>query len=183
MIATTISFPRAAHAEGPLTQTVRCLVQTLLLTGCSEPAAASPSSTPQSQPSPAAPSSNAGSTPASSPVSKNAQTSQPSSQTPPLAPLPSEPAESLLAITASTPPVYPAAQPFNYVAYFNTYSKYATQQVKGEATTFIEPSKEGWKIAGIAWYWWAVPLSLLAGLGATLKYRQFRRSSALSKTS
>jgi hypothetical protein len=177
-LISSASLPQPVHAEGFLSQTVRCLVQTLLFTDCQrQPAPSAPTASPaQTQPSEPGASSNSGSPSGS--VSKSASPQQPISHVQPPAAL--QP-QTLPDMTEASPEMYVTPQTLNYVAYFNMYSKYATHQGEGASNLFIEPSREGWKVAGIAWYWWAVILIGLTGIIMYTRHWRVRRSSALSK--
>jgi hypothetical protein len=65
-----------------------------------------------------------------------------------------------------------------YGAYFNTYSPYATQGMAEQGV--VTRSPEGWKIAGIAWYWWGVGTMIMAGIFFSVRRGILRRNSVLS---
>lgn len=65
--------------------------------------------------------------------------------------------------------VFPGAQ--GQGIHFSTYgSPSGVQGVSNFAV--VESSRDGWKIAGVAWYWWAI--AAVAGL-AFIMYRRYRR--------
>lgn len=180
----TISTPRSASAEGPLLGTVRCLVQSVLLTNCQpkssspQPSAPAESSSPSTSENPA---------PASSPTHEtNSPKGAATQQT--YMPLPKNTIASDVPVSIS--PVTPsptAASAYanmtkaEYLTYFNKYSKYAVAGAHDEAAApiAIERTGEGWRFFGIAWYWWG----LMGIIGAMLFYviRQsfLRKSSVL----
>ena len=66
--------------------------------------------------------------------------------------------------------------------YFNTYGNLQHAKIpKNVAASFVEPSQEGWKIAGVAWYWWLGALLLVTGAIWYGKYTSFKKKSSLSK--
>lgn len=66
-----------------------------------------------------------------------------------------------------------------YYAYFNKYSPYAqTSSVPASSGAVVETSSEGWKLYGIAWYWWITALGLLATIAAMIKKMVIRRRLA-----
>lgn len=172
----TLVSPRAAHAEGFLLPTVRCVVQTVLVDGCQ------PSSQAPAQDAPTQQNQAASSTQSSSTSSQ--QSSGAPKQSTPVSgsyfePIPESGGGSLPEIKEA-----PSTQLSNvshideseYVAYFNAYSKYAVQ--RAQAAPFggevLQAGPEGWKVMGIAWYWWLLGLSAPVAVGWYLmtKYRR-----------
>jgi hypothetical protein len=188
--ASPVVLARPTHAEG-LLPTVRCLVQTLLLSGCPQPVTVSPSSpqTPAEQPASqpqggtvSEPSSSASSSAAPAPQAASSSTTQPAA---PLQAVPSvETLDSPRDIKAlPVTPTHPTQNPksYDYVAFFNTSSPYAASQVKGDSTAFIQPTQEGWKVAGLAWYWWLTIIGAITGGAALVRRLIARRGAELSK--
>ena len=67
-----------------------------------------------------------------------------------------------------------------HMTFFNTYSKYARDvQPRQVSAAPLETSSEGWKILGIAWYWWAVLGLLGVAIFTSIKSYTLRKSSRL----
>lgn len=197
----TVSAPRPASAEGPLTNTVRCLVRTVLLTSCSPiwtPAPTAPPAAPVA-PSPQPPSPEPQPTAPASPGVSSGQTAQ-------VAPRqgiqgdiaqggaalePIEMPEEIIAKPEEIKPPVPTygtnnrIQESDYVAYFNKYSPYAVAGAKQQASVAevpLERSAEGWRILGVAWYWWAIVAVAIVAAIPTARQKILRNISVLSKS-
>lgn len=180
----TISTSRAASAEGPLLGTVRCLVQSVLLTNCqSQSKPTQPSASPKSSQSS---SSNTSANTANQP----SQTSRAQAPTPPAtyAPLPEDMVASAEPISnvpvtssPSTGSAYANMSKAEYLAYFNKYSKYAVAGAQDEAVVPVpvERTGEGWRFFGIAWYVWLFAAVFIGAIFYSVRQRFFRKSSAL----
>ena len=187
----TIFSPRPASAEGPLLGTVKCLVRTVLLSQCpttTTPAPSTPPSSPAPSPAPTP------STPVEqsqsaqqSPASKTQATERPSQvrQFDTIEPIqtslaPYEDINATAALRASQGRIKES----DYVAYFNQYSKYAVASAEQPASIEapIAQSAEGWKILGIAWYWWGAIVVISSGILFSVRKGFLRRNSVLSKT-
>lgn len=178
----TMSSPRPASAEGPLLGTVRCLLGTLLAGQCRPVAPTSP--TPPAspaQPTAPAPSTGSGS------AAPQAPATQPSNESKKrqVQPIQAEPMPMPEEIPAPVLPVEPTGEEASagvamsnadHLAFFNKYSKYAVAgaQQEAAAATPVERSDEGWRIFGVAWYWWGIGAIVPVGLGV-LTYRKFLR--------
>lgn len=187
----TISTPRTTYAEGPLLGTVRCLVETVLLQRCKPVSTPAPEPTSSSGGSSASPSSTNKSTQPSSPRATSggaqATTTMPANPSSNVAQevdivLPKETAKMAPAVKGEMAPHVPGAglTSADYMAFFNTYSRYATD-VQPRQAGFVpfETSAEGWKILGMAWYWW-VALGLFGTVIFTsVKSYSLRKASAL----
>ncbi len=190
----TIFSPRPASAEGPLLGTVKCLVRTVLLSQCPTTTTPAPSTPPSSPaPSPAPSSAPTPSTPVEqsqsaqqSPASKTQATERPSQvrQFDTIEPIQTSlaPYEDIDATTLRTSQV--RIKESDYVAYFNQYSKYAIAGAEQPASIEapITQSTEGWKILGIAWYWWGAIVVISSGIFFSVRKGFLRRNSVLSKT-
>lgn len=185
----TIASPRPTYAEGPLLGTVRCLLGTVLLQKCQP--GTSPANT-----TPATPANNAsGSSSNSSNASKGNSSSGAGSQAAPTTGSASfkAPKDAEIALPKDTEPMAPAVQGASapvpsspqlsgaeQLAFFNTHSRYARDvQSPRAGVAPLETSAEGWKIVGVAWYWWA--MLLLAGVVilTSVKRSSLRKASAL----
>lgn len=165
----TISSSRPAAAEGYLLDTVRCLVRTVLLTQC-PPGQQVPAVTPTAPAAPSeAPAQEAAPTTAQA-QPRAATTTQPVSQAGSVGAVGGldVPIASLASYKPASPTAgvaqYPTSRGADYLAMFNTSSRYAVLGAENQAATGFERTGEGWKIAGIAWYWWGIGL-LVAAIG------------------
>lgn len=180
----TLMTPRPANAEGPLLGTVRCLVQTLLLTDCSRQQTPAPAPT---QPAPSSPST---AQPAQAP-----QQTAPAQQQTPVAPIPQDeaidaqlemPLEVVSEQVSTTKPIFSSVgtntiQRSEYVAYFNKYSPYAVlgAQQQSEASMPFSQSSEGWKIFGIPWYFLGIIFAPLLLILPSVRRPLLRKFSVL----
>lgn len=187
----TIFSPRPASAEGPLLGAVKCLVRTVLLSQCPTTTTPVPStSVPSPAPSPASapPQPVEQSQPVQQSQRPNTQATERSSQARQFDTI--EPIQTSLApyedinATAALRASQGRIKESDYVAYFNQYSKYAVAGAEQPASIEapIAQSAEGWKILGIAWYWWGAIVVILSGIFLSVKKGFLRRSSVLSKT-
>ena len=180
-ILATISFslvgslihPQPASAEGFLGKTVRCVVGGLLLfTDCRTPAEQAPAPTstpPAAEPQAAAPASPSATQPSPSRPQASPQSSAVEIQ---LAPLENfEPV-----VEAATVPALPSAshrspsQPeLTSFAMANIYTP--KTETLGVSTSAFEPSSEGWRIAGVSWFWWLLGIGAVIGSGLWVKNR------------
>lgn len=163
----TLVSPRAAHAEGFLLPTVRCLVQTLLVNGCKP--VESPAQTPVQPPAQQNPAPVNSQSQQSSPSSKQQTTAQNASPEPYFEPIVDTEVSSLPSIEEV--PKRPLSKASHideseYLAYYNTYSKYAVESAQNTSSGkgIVQTSARGWMIAGIAWYWWAIGLAAVSSL-------------------
>lgn len=171
----TLLSPRAAHAEGFLLPTVRCVVQTLLADGCR-----TNETTPQAPTTQNTPSSNEQSSPPSAPQPAGPTSQQGQSTTGPyFEPIPEPQTDTIPDIQAApSTPLSDASHidESEYVAYFNTYSRYAVQRAQAapQSAEIVQAGPEGWKIMGIAWYWWLIGTTagIAAGWYLVVKHRR-----------
>lgn len=194
----TIATPRPTHAEGPLLGKVRCLLETVLLQRC-KPIQTPPSVMPTPEPSPqtggggssrpSSPSTNKPTQPDSPKVSQQATPAPPA----PASPSPNTAHEEGITVPRETTEMSPAVKgavaphassasftDADYMTFFNTYSQYATStQPQQVSTAPIEASSEGWKVLGVAWYWWAALGLLGVAIFTSIKSRSLRISSTL----
>lgn len=188
-----VATPSAAHAEGFLYGTVKCLLRTVL---APRPAECSPASSrgaenvTQSERT-TTERKNTGSTTRQAPKNELSHTAPApatpntsSEVIPPKQPLPL-PDATLKSYpdTETVPSVQPVARDWGdaeYVAYFNSYSPYAAS-TEPQTAALIEPSTEGWKIAGVPWYWWSLGVGALLAVFLSVKHGKFRKSSVLPK--
>lgn len=188
LLVTSNGLTRPTHAEGPLTKTVKCLVNTLLFAPCQvTPDPTSPSSNPSSsQTPPTTPASNSSANSAPSGASTStgsATTGSPQSSqllTSP-APLTVDTPKEIAAMPQTPQRSFNNPKSYDYVAFFNTSSPYAHSAVQGDANAFIQPSNEGWKMAGMAWYWWIGIIAAITGAIWGVRQVILRRSTLLSK--
>jgi hypothetical protein len=196
-ITITIATPRPTYAEGPLLGTVRCVLKTVLLQRC-QPAQTPPNVTPAPEPTPPK---GSGAEPSSpSTTNKPAQPSSPdaSSGGTQVNPTPARSSSNVaqegeIALPKETAEMAPAVKgaaalhasgasltDADYMTFFNTYSRYATDaQPRQLSAAPLETSSEGWKILGVAWYWW-VALGLLGvAIFTSIKSYALRKSSSL----
>ena len=177
-----VAFAKPTHAEG-LLPTVRCLVQTVLLTGCPKPIPTDTSSPVVSPTQPSAPTQTTQSTPQSTTGNPPASSSGTRLASP-------APVGSVEADTLETPQqlqtmpkvTQPTRTPhsFDYVAFFNTSSSYASPKTEGDGGGLIVPTQEGWKVAGLAWYWWIAMIGAITGVISLIRRWYIRRASLLS---
>lgn len=179
----TLSGSRSAHAESPLVGTVRCLLQTVLLSPCQTTQAPATTAAEPAQQVPAAESPSNSS--AATPSTPAATSKQPASVTPSVEPITSpQPTVEMM------PDIQQPASPqkvsgtrmsgAEYLAFFNTYSKYAIGTPETASDSVVTQSSEGWRVLGIAWYWWA-GIILAAGLVfISVKHKILRKTSILS---
>jgi hypothetical protein len=187
----SIMSSQPAQAESFLSKTVKCLVGPLLMAECKKPNVA------PVEPAPPAPQTPANTSPqepsAQPPAGEVVQPTQPAVPTNPrvvpYGTLDSS-AHTPIAIeytyddgAAYSPQRVALMTPSSNAAHFNAYTGGfgAYSEVKGTSVSFVEPSNNGWKIAGIAWYWWLALVGLIAGLLGLKRYRRIRKSSVLSK--
>lgn len=184
VLVSPVIFAKPTHAEG-LLPTVRCLVQTLLLTGCPQPT--TPDTTPvvtqpQTQPQTGAPaptSQPSGSSTSPSTSSRNTLQAPEGVTTTPEPAVLEVPQQLEVMPKPSTTQNTRTPQTFDYAAFFNTSSNYASPRVEGDGG-FITPSKEGWRVAGMAWYWWITIIAAITGVISYIRRRYVRRVSLLS---
>lgn len=175
----TIMNSRSTYAESPsLLGTVRCLVRTVLSVECPSMVTTAPaqssSSTPQQSQAPA-PSSQTSAT----------KSAQESTKTPPVTGetviLPEqtiaeyEKIEQIPDSRASSPRI-PESE---YVAYFNQYSPYAVAGAQDQKVAPVEQTSEGWRLLGVAWYWWAAGVLIIFTIFLSVKRQNLRKSSVL----
>ena len=186
--ASSLAFinSRSSYAESPsLLGTVRCAVRTVLLTDCPPVAPQAPAS--QGTPAPAQSNGTASQTPAQS----NRQAPTTNEGNAQEAPVGSEtlttPDTTLASYQAienipHANSVGYAINDSNYLAYFNAYSPYARSDGNGVSTSaVVEASSDGWKVLGIAWYWWLVAAVLVAVIIASLRKIKLSKTSILSE--
>jgi len=180
----TLLNPQATHAEGYLFGKVRCLVRTVLLTECPSTTAPTPAPAPSNTPAPQ---------PSSQPSSGSSV--QPSAPTDrggkgPVSPAVVTPLEAPEVLGDEHAPIQKLQSigttqgdrmsESEYIAYFNAYSPYAVAgQPTANEAAIVQAGPEGWRILGIAWYWWAMALALCVAIFASVKRIIFRRSSVL----
>lgn len=181
----TISHSRPTYAESPsLLGTVRCVLRTVLLASCQPAVAptndsgAPTSSTPSNSPTPVQPSpSNA---PASSPSSTHSTATVPvQSQEVALPEQTIAPYPDMQQVAADAPASQPLPQS-DYFAYFNAYSPYAVKGAQAAAAPIpIQQSSEGWKLFGVAWYWWGITIAAMVVIFTSVRRHYLRRTSVL----
>ena len=180
--------PRPTHAEGYLVPTVRCLVNTVFLQKCRPAQTPAPETTPAPSQTPA---------PTQTPPaeqSSNGASSQASPRTyTPVAPVNDAPLDPIELPEGMVTTPEPVKQPTTYylgnqripeseyVAYFNKYSPYAVAgaQQEGMAEVPVARSAEGWKVFGIAWYWWGIVGVAIALFVPSARRGILRKLSAL----
>jgi len=158
----SVLHSQPAKAEGVLGRTLRCVVGGLLGSECPAPVTQTPAApvAPAAEPQPAATNSNTNTAP---PVQTQPVAQPGAASTVPLAPI--EMAEPV--VEASELPALPYATHRGGIqAEFMNFVM-RNSQVQPPATgvlgaTALEPSREGWKILGIAWYWWGIALTTVA---------------------
>jgi pyruvate/2-oxoglutarate dehydrogenase complex dihydrolipoamide acyltransferase (E2) component len=164
-----------ASAEGFLFKTVRCVVGGLLGSDCQT--APTPAPTPAPAPSTPAPAEPQPANPS------QPQQSAPSATQPQAAPV-RKPANTQLNEMApinidmpqtSELPALPATRRDSVQASTIEYA-FANRGVFGQNTTSaqtdqpaFQPSREGWRILGISWYWWAAGIGVIVGVGLWMK--------------
>ncbi|MGV9002313.1 MAG: hypothetical protein ACOH18_05165 [Candidatus Saccharimonadaceae bacterium] len=159
----TISNPRPASAEGPLLGTVDCLLRTILTGPCKSAEAPTQTTKPAtSSSSPSQPASSqaasTGNVATSDKKTYNTIAMEPMNVPENLKTIPTE-VTSVSAITSNNDTTTGA----EYLTYFNKYSKYAVAGAKQQAAVApIERTGEGWRLFGVAWYWWGMGLLALA---------------------
>jgi hypothetical protein len=169
--------PQPAHAEGFLSKTVRCVVGGLLGADCRTVPSLAPTPTPvPTAPAPSAPtepqaSQSSNASPAPSSQAKAGTVRQPSSAQ-------LKTAEPINIELPDTPevPVLPATN-HRTVSLTNTMSfafPYGTGHGQSDtaalsAPAAFEPSQEGWRILGVAWYWWVIGTVLTLGVGLLIR--------------
>lgn len=184
-LAFTLLHPRSAHAEGFLLDTVRCLVRTVLVDRCRG------AEVPPSTAAPTTPSNTKESSSGSRSSASDSGAPQPRQQQLPV--VYSEP----LALPDATAADYPELQQVSwgeavgegrlsgaeYVAYFNKYHYYAAENERTVANggAIVQAGPEGWKLFGVAWYWWGLAVVALGGIFASVRQRNLRNHSVLSK--
>lgn len=189
----TISDSRPASAESPsLLGTVRCLVRTVLLTDCPKLGTPAPVVTPQpiapSSPS-KAPAQPANQTPSQPAPSRTNGTTPRGSQTT-VAPEADEVTMPDTTLKEYDEVKKPVTEPGAYatdiknaenLAYFNNYSPYAVAGAKTEAAASlpVQRTSEGWRIFGIAWYWWGIVILLVVTILFSVRRKILRKTSVL----
>jgi hypothetical protein len=151
-----VLFARPTHAESFLSKTT-CGVVGLLGIHCSKPVAPEPA--PPSQPTPPqpapTPSENTSSNQASPTNSGSAATPEPIS-------MEVQPITEIPAIPRDQPHYGSLPSSSGYLANAMVLSP-AQKQVLGASSAPLQASGEGWRIYGVAWYWWVI--ALLGGAG------------------
>lgn len=175
----TILTPRPTHAEGFLLGTVRCLVRTVLTAECQKP-----QTTPAPAPSErASTQSNSSQTPSQPPAPAGGTKEGVPIDVEPIAPLDPE-AAALPAVPDVQGVQTTAANRLDeseYIAYFNAHSPYAVEGQAAASEAVIQAGPDGWKIFGVAWYWWGLVVAACVGIFASVKYRFFSKASVLLK--
>lgn len=181
----TVIHPRPTSAEGSLLGNVRCLVRTVLLTECKPVEVVVPAPTPAPAPAPvaSAPSaSSSGSQPAATSSSRTQNNRATVVTTEELAApepiLVNVPIVEKPAVATSS---YARMSGSEYLAYFNTYSKYAVAGAQQQAASSAPVARtgEGWRIIGIAWYWWGITVLLTAVIFASVRRNFLRKNPVL----
>jgi len=181
-IVTIISFSligslihsQPASAESFLGKTVRCVVGGLLLgADCRTPAQQTPTP-PVTEPQSTSPTSNQNPAPTTTPPQPARPTPSTAVATTQLVPLEAV-AEPI--VVATELPTLPSAAhrnttiqaELNNFALASAYTSSGT--TLGASTSPFEPSSEGWRIAGVLWYWWMIGIASIFGAGLLIKYR------------
>lgn len=175
MVTISIIAPRSARAEGFLLHTVRCLVQVVGLQQCktTTPSSPSPSSStpaeaePAPSGAPASPADPAASSPAPLPLIEPLNDEQLSFEPLPMAGRVSE-------------PTVQGRMVVGYTAHQAFLARYSASSYGAKTGDVIERSNDGWRIAGISWYWWLIFVGLLTGVILYRKYSRRRQSTVLS---
>lgn len=181
----SIALPASAHAEGFLSKTVKCLLTIKILTGCKTPTTpVSPTkdsqqprsneSSPVNQPTNPDSTLNNSSSQSSKKLVTGEPLALPTSELAPVKPLVGIETDvvakvgknSYLASTALGPPSSGVA---------------TVQSGAPVAETILERSETGWKIAGIAWYWWVLLIGVCMATTASIKRGKLRKISTLPK--
>lgn len=69
----------------------------------------------------------------------------------------------------------------DYVSSLNAYNMYAANSVQGDANGgVLETSQDGWRIAGVAWYWWVALIGLISGVVLHIRRQRIKHDSLLS---
>ncbi len=178
-----IATPRPAQAEGFLLDTVRCLVRTVLVAGCPAEPTSAPAPASSSQPT----------TQEAAPASGGSSTGTPQAHTKrSYAPVETAPITAPDTSVEAYPTLQEVARPGSgdrmteaeYIAYFNAHSPYAVQGAQhaasGEAG-LVQAGPEGWKLFGVAWYWWGIAAAFIFALFLSVKHGILRRNSVLSE--
>lgn len=180
----TLLSPRAAHAEGFLYGTVRCVLQTVLTAGCQPASGATPTLAPTPAPSSPAPSNSPAHSPTPTQQANSARTStqQSTHHYEPL-PQPDTTVPAFFGGEVAGSAQLAATQRLDeskYLAYFNMYSEYAMRHAQGGGEV-VQTGAEGWRIAGVPWYWWALGLGVVVASGVVFRRYYLRNSSTLSQ--
>ena len=170
---------RSTYAESPtLLGTVRCAVRTLLWVECpattpsttQQAPASTPQPAPESQPAPTPATTSAPTKSAPAKVGGE-EVAQPDQTIAPYSGI-----EQISSVAATSPRI----QENEYVAYFNQYSPYAVAGAHDQQTAPIERTNEGWRLLGVAWYWWVAALLVAIMIFTSFKRLNLRKSSVLS---
>ena len=169
----SVLHSQPAKAEGVLGKTVRCVVGGLLLgADCRTPTEQVPVVAPASEPQPAA---SSNSKPNSNTTSSPQPTQQPTSTTvSQLAPIEN------IELTVETPelPALPSVihrnPPQFELAGFATVNNIPGSGTLGVSTLTFEPSREGWRVFGIPWYWFGVAVVAVFSISVWVKKRYVR---------
>lgn len=162
--ANLVLFSRPAHAESFLSQTAKCLVRTLFLSKCQKaPVTTSPPSAAPTEP--ATEPKQHSSSKNQKNESANSGDSQPSHSVT-YAPLPTLAREDVALLPRADTIGDDAAQSTPGSYYTAEYAAFSfapqTGQIMG-AKSPVESSSEGWKVAGLTWYWWGAGIALFIG--------------------
>lgn len=203
MVVSVMSFfsPQSVKAEGFLSRTVRCLFETVLTTECRA------ATNPTAPTAPAAPAP-VHTEPTAYPPTSSGSAVQPEPDTPvqPSTPVMSQSQSSvnntqagsaLPGIDATHRPIevqYIDAEGVRRQAFASSfmlptasggqsyhYGSIANASVQGASTIIVQPTPQGWLIAGIAWYWWVIGIVAGTALIMHRRHRRIRVSSVLSK--
>lgn len=158
----TLIHPQPVNAEGYLFGKVRCVVQTVFSRDCEkkvQPATEAPQQGGTTSNTPSTPAQNSGTAPAGGTQATPAPAGSASLE-PIEIPEEMQVSYAELELPKVTLVTYNSSlNESEYSTYFNTFSPYA---VAGAHTTAasseapVQRSAEGWKLFGIAWYWWAI---------------------------
>lgn len=183
----TVLFPRPVHAEGFLSQTLRCTLSVLVLKDCRAPQQPPAPVAPSTPVAPSSPSSQPQHTPQAPPSNspESSQYSPGQDSQPPLRPFVIDPTE----VEATPLPVPELPEPAHRQQFTYeppaTYATYRYGMVKGEhivaQAAVLEPSREGWHILGYAWYWWGLGLALGAAVIIWARRLKNKRTLSIAK--
>ena len=184
-LSITVLFPRPAHAEGFLSQTLRCTLEALMWKDCRAPQQPAAPIMPVAPQSPAPqPQQNQPSGPTDTQQSPGQVQPGQSGSVEPVQPVTIDPAEVEAAPLAVPDLPKPAhRQQFTYEP--ATYATHRYEIVKGEQTVaqaaVLEPSREGWRVLGLAWYWWGLGAALGAGVIIWVRRLKNKRMLSIAK--